>query len=47
MAKTKDGKKIVPQEEIVATNEEVNAAIEMLIGDYIAMQKEGGEQMAT
>lgn len=47
MAKTKDGKKIVPQEEIVATNEEVNAAIEMLIGDYIAMQKEGGEQIAS
>lgn len=47
MAKTKDGKKIVPQEEIVATETEIENAIAMLVSDYVALQKEGGEQIAS
>lgn len=40
MAKTKDGKEILPRQETVATEKEWEEALEMLMGDYLAMKKE-------
>lgn len=47
MAKTKDGKKIVVDEQIVATQEEMDIALEMLVADYVAMAKEGNTEVAS
>lgn len=40
MAKTKDGKKLLPRQETIATEKEVEEALGMLVGDYLAMKKE-------